>query len=207
LTASQKAIGVPPGLALVMAGPRAMEAWKARRTKVASLYLDWGEWLPIMQGYEKGAPAYFATPAVGLVAGLDVSLGHLVTEGMEARFARHRRLAGAFRAAFRALGLALLPLREENTANTLSAVCYPDGVDAALVGRVKAEGVVIAGGLHPQAKARYFRIGHMGAIAPSDVMATVGALERGLAASGYRFDLGAGLAAAQRALAEGSRTA
>lgn len=206
LTASQKAIGVPPGLALVMAGPRAIEAWKARKAKVPSLYLDWGEWLPIMQGYEKGAPGYFATPAVNLIAGLDVSLAELVAEGMEARFARHRRMAGAFRAAFRALGLMLLPLREEITANTLSAVCYPEGVDVSLVGRVKAEGVVIAGGLHPQAKAKYFRVGHMGAIAPSDVMATVGAIERGLAASGYRFDLGAGLAAAQRALREVAST-
>ncbi|MFT3770196.1 MAG: alanine--glyoxylate aminotransferase family protein [Minicystis sp.] len=200
LTASQKAIGVPPGLALVMASPRAMDAWKARKTKVPSLYLDWGEWLPIMTGYEKGAPAYFATPAVNLVLGLDVSLGQLVAEGMEARFARHRRVAGAFRAAFRALGLRLLPLAEEITANTLSAICYPDGIDASLVGRVKAEGVVIAGGLHPEVKAKYFRVGHMGAVSPSDVMATVGAIERALAAGGYRFEPGAGLAAAQAAL-------
>ena len=200
LTASQKAVGVPPGLALVMAGPRALEAWSARKTKVPSLYLDWGEWLPIMQGYEKGAPAYFATPAVGLVAGLDVSLGQIVAEGMEARFARHRRLAGAFRAAFHALGLKLLPLRDDLAASTLSAVSYPEGVDASLVGRVKAEGVVIAGGLHPEVKSKYFRVGHMGAIHAGDVMVTVGAIERALAASGYRFPLGAGLAAAQAAL-------
>jgi alanine-glyoxylate transaminase/serine-glyoxylate transaminase/serine-pyruvate transaminase len=201
LTASQKAIGVPPGLALLMASPRAIDAWKARRTKVPSLYLDWGEWLPIMSGYEKGAPAYFATPAVSLIAGLDVSLAQIVAEGMDARFSRHRRLAGAFRAAFQALGLTLVPAREAITANTLSAVYYPEGVDVSLVGRVKAEGVVIAGGLHPEIKARYFRVGHMGAISPSDVISSVGAIERGLAASGHRFEMGAGVAAAQRALA------
>jgi alanine-glyoxylate transaminase/serine-glyoxylate transaminase/serine-pyruvate transaminase len=109
-------------------------------------------------------------------------------------------MAGAFRAAFGALGLKMLPLREELCAHTLSAVCYPEGVDVSLVGRVKAEGVVIAGGLHPEAKARYFRVGHMGAITAGDVMVTVGAIERALSASGYRFELGAGLAAAQRAL-------
>jgi alanine-glyoxylate transaminase/serine-glyoxylate transaminase/serine-pyruvate transaminase len=202
LTASQKAIGVPPGLALVMAGPRALDAWRARKTKVTSLYLDWGEWLPIMTGYEKGPPAYFATPAVNLVQGLDVSLGQLVAEGMEARFARHRRIALAFRAAFTALGMGFLPERGELMAHTLSAVLYPAGVDASLVGRVKAEGVVIAGGLHPEAKARYFRVGHMGAVSASDALATVGAIERGLAKGGYRFEPGAGLSALARALGE-----
>lgn len=200
LTASQKAIGVPPGLALVMVSPRALDAWKNRKAKVPSLYLDWGEWLPIMAGYEKGAPAYFATPAVSLVSGLDVSLGQIAAEGMEARFARHRRTARAFRAAWEALGMKLLPLREDLAAHTLSAVCYPAGVDASLVGRVKAEGVVIAGGLHPEAKARYFRVGHMGAVTPGDVMTTVGAIERALAKGGYASSPGAGLAAAQAAL-------
>ncbi|APR79300.1 Serine--glyoxylate aminotransferase [Minicystis rosea] len=200
LTASQKAIGVPPGLALVMASPRALDAWKARKTKVASMYLDWGEWLPIMSGYEKGAPAYFATPAVTLIMGLEVSLGQLVAEGMDARFSRHARIAGAFRAAWSALGLRLLPLREDLAANTLSAVCYPDGIDASLVARVKAEGVVIAGGLHPEVKAKYFRVGHMGAVSASDTLATIGAVERALATGGYAFTKGAGLAAAQAVL-------
>ena len=202
LTASQKAIGVPPGLALVMAGKRAIEAWRARKTKVASLYMDFGEWLTIMDGYERGTPAYFATPAVNLVAALDVALGHIVREGMPARIARHERLASAFRATWKALGLRVLPTRDELCANTLSAVYYPDGVDASFVGRVRQEGVVIAGGLHPQAKTKYFRVGHMGAIGTSDVLATVGAIERALAKSGHRFDLGVGTAAAQAALAK-----
>ena len=202
LTASQKAIGVPPGLALVMAGKRAIEAWRARKSKVASLYMDFGEWLPIMDGYERGTPAYFATPAVNLVAALDVALGHVVREGMPARIARHERLASAFRATWKALGLRVLPTRDELCANTLSAVYYPDGVDASFVGRVRQEGVVIAGGLHPQAKTKYFRVGHMGAIGTSDVLATVGAIERALAKSGHRFDLGVGTAAAQAALAK-----
>ena len=43
LTASQKAVGVPPGLALLTVGPRALEAWRARKTPVASVYSDWAE--------------------------------------------------------------------------------------------------------------------------------------------------------------------
>lgn len=201
LTASQKAMGVPPGLALVSVGPRALDAWRARKTKVGSLYLDFGEWLPIMEAYEKGQAAYFATPAVNLVLGLDVSLAQIMSETMDARTLRHRRLAGAFRAAWRALGLRTLPVREDITANTLSALYFPHDVDASLVGRVRAEGVVLAGGLHPEVKTKYFRVGHMGALRESDVVATVGAIERALLAGGHPIAPGVGVSAAQGFLA------
>ncbi|NVJ25408.1 MULTISPECIES: pyridoxal-phosphate-dependent aminotransferase family protein [Myxococcus] len=200
LTASQKAVGVPPGLALLTVGPRALEAWRKRRVPVASVYSDWAEWLPIMEAYEAGKPAYFATPPVNLVCALDVSLGQILAEGLEARFARHQRLARAFRAAWRGLGLRMLPVSDAVTANTLSAVYYPEGVDASLVGRVKAEGVVVAGGLHPDLKTRYFRVGHMNRVGPADLLTTVGAVERALLAAGHRCEPGAGLAAAEASL-------
>ena len=200
LTASQKALGAPPGLALVVAGPRAMAAWRAKKSRVASLYLDFGEWLPIMEAYERGTPAYFATPPVNLLLALDVSLGHIVAEGIEARVARNGRMAAAFRAGCRALGLQMLPASEEVAAHTLSAIYYPEGVDAALVGRVRAEGVTIAGGLHPAVKAKYFRVGHMGAMNTGDILVVVGAIEKALAAGGQRIKAGAGVAAAQAAL-------
>ena len=200
LTASQKAIGVPPGLALLTVSPRAMAAWRARRTPVRSLYADFAEWLPIHEAYEAGRPAYFATPAVNLVNALDVSLGQILREGMEARFARHRRMAGAFRAAWRALGLRTLPVSEEVTAHTLSALYYPEGVDMAVLGRAREQGVVLAGGLHPQLKTRYFRVGHMNVVGPGDVLATVGAVERALVAAGHRAEPGGAVAAAQAAL-------
>src|SRR4029077_10480375 len=107
----------------------------------------------------------------------------------------------AFRAGCRALGLAPLPAHEEIAASTLSAFYYPAGVDATLVGRVRAEGIAIAGGLHPDARAKYFRVGHMGAMKATDVLAVVGALERALASGGHPVELGAGLAAAQAVLA------
>ena len=203
LTASQKAVGVPPGLALLTAGPRALEAWRSRKTPVASVYSDWAEWLPIMEAYETGKPAYFATPPVNLVCALDVSLGQILAEGMEARFARHQRMARAFRAAWKALGLRMLPASDVVAAHTLSAVYYPDGVDAALVGRVKGQGIVVAGGLHPELKARYFRVGHMNRVGPTDVLAAVGAVERALLAAGHRSEPGAAVAAAQASLVAG----
>ncbi len=200
LTASQKAIGVPPGLALLTVSPRAMAAWRARKTPVRSLYADLGEWLPIMEAYEAGRPSYFATPAVNLVCALDVSLGQILREGMEARFTRHRRMAKAFRAAWRALGLKTLPVSESVTAHTLSALYYPEGVDAGVIARVREQGVVLAGGLHPELKTRYFRVGHMNVVGPGDVLASVGAVERALVAAGHRSEPGVAVAAAQAEL-------
>lgn len=202
LTASQKAIGVPPGLALLVAGPRAMEAFRRRKTPVGNYYADWTEWLPIMEAYEARRPGYFGTPPVNLIWALNVSLGQILEEGLEARFARHRKLSDACKAAIAALGMQQVPVRAGVTATTLTAPYYPEGIDASLLGHVSRAGAILAGGLHPAIKARYFRIGHMGVVTASDILATVGAIERGLAAAGYRFEPGAGLAAAQAVLVE-----
>jgi alanine-glyoxylate transaminase/serine-glyoxylate transaminase/serine-pyruvate transaminase len=201
-TASQKAISVPPGLALLVAGPRAMEAFRQRKHPVANYYADWSNWLPIMEAYEARRPGYFGTPAVNLIWALNVSLGQIVAEGMDARFARHRALSRACKAAVTALGLGQVPIEPELAANTMTAPLYPDGIAATdLLPRVKAAGAVLAGGLHPEIRAKYFRIGHMGPTNLGDVLATVGAIETGLAGCGYRFEPGAGVAAAQAALA------
>jgi len=201
LTASQKAIGVPPGLALLMAGPRAMAAWRARQTPVGNYYADWSRWLPIMEAYEARRPSYFGTPPVNLICALNVSLGQILAEGMEARFARHRRLGEACKAAIGALGLDQVPTDPAHAAATLTAPYYPEGITGPdLLPKVKAAGAILAGGLHPQIKARYFRIGHMGATKPGDLLATIGALETGLHGCGYAFEPGVGVAAAQRVL-------
>jgi alanine-glyoxylate transaminase/serine-glyoxylate transaminase/serine-pyruvate transaminase len=200
LTASQKAIGVPPGLALVMAGPRAIEAFHARRAPVGSYYADWTQWLPIMQAYEARRPSYFGTPPVNLIWALNISLAQILQEGMEERFARHQRLSDACKAGIAALGMDQVPASPEGAAATLTAPRYPEGIDSSVLGRINEEGVILAGGLHPQIKDRYFRIGHMGAVTAADILATLGAIERGLAAAGYSFEPGAGVQAAQQAL-------
>jgi alanine-glyoxylate transaminase/serine-glyoxylate transaminase/serine-pyruvate transaminase len=203
LTASQKAIGVPPGLALLVVSQRALQAWRRRKTPVANYYADWGNWLPIMEAYEARKASYFATPAVNLVAGLEVSLGQILAEGMEARVARHQRLGRACRAAIRALGLRQVPTAEEHAAATLTAPYFPNGVAGQeLLARVKAAGAILAGGLHPQIKSSYFRIGHMGATTYGDLLATIGVLEQALRACGHHFEPGVGLAAAQQVLLE-----
>lgn len=156
-TASQKAIGVPPGLALLVASERAMAA---RRAGPPPLYLDWQVWLPIHRAYEERKPSYFATPATSLVMALEAGLGEILEEGIEARIAAHERTGDTMRAAWSALGLRAVP--GSLAANTLSALYFPEGVDTALLPRIAARGVTVAGGLHPAIRTQYFRVGHMG---------------------------------------------
>ena len=198
LSASQKAIGVPPGLALLVASQDAISAWRERKTAVRNYYADWGNWLPIMEAYEARKPSYFGTPAVNLIFALDVSLAQILKEGMEARFARHQKFGKACRHAIEALGLKQVPTDSKHAAATLTAPKYPKGITGQeLLPKIVEAGVILAGGLHPQIKNEYFRIGHMGAVKSGDILATIGAIETGLFSCGYKFEAGTGLAAAQ----------
>lgn len=197
-TASQKAIGVPPGLALLVASPRAIESFKKRESPVASYYSDWANWLPIMEAYMARKVAYFGTPAVNLVYALHESLRQILAEGMDKRVARHKKMSDAFKAGVNAIGLKQVPVRPNVAATTMTAPYFPDGVDAKMIGKVRERGVVVAGGLHPAIREKYFRVGHMGVINPADISATLSAIEGALLASGYKFDVGAGLAVAEK---------
>jgi alanine-glyoxylate transaminase/serine-glyoxylate transaminase/serine-pyruvate transaminase len=201
LTASQKAVGVPPGLALLVAGPRAMEIWGNRKTPVRNYFADFSKVLPIMEAYEARKPSYFGTPPVNLIYALNISLGQILEEGMEARFNRHRQMGEAMQQALCALKLSQVPTQSEHAASTLTAPYCPEGIELGdFLPRVNKAGVIIAGGLHPAIKTRYFRIGHMGPTSSGDLLATIAAVETGLAQCGYSFELGSGLAAAQRVL-------
>jgi alanine-glyoxylate transaminase/serine-glyoxylate transaminase/serine-pyruvate transaminase len=202
-TASQKAIGAPPGLALLVVGERAMAAFQARKAPVANYYADWGNWLPVMQAYEARKPAYFGTPPVNLIFALNVSLGQILQEGVGARVARHTALGNACKAAISALGLAQVPHSPEAAAHTMTAPRFPKGVNGPdFLAQVSQAGVTLAGGLHPKIRSEYFRIGHMGAVKPADILGTVGAIELALAATGCDFPKGAGVAAVMHSLAE-----
>jgi alanine-glyoxylate transaminase/serine-glyoxylate transaminase/serine-pyruvate transaminase len=100
LTASQKAIGLPPGLALLVAGERALAARDAR--KAPPCVQDWHAWLPVMKAYEERRPAYFATPPTNLILALAVGLEEILADGMEAVRAHDR--GPALRAAWSVLG-------------------------------------------------------------------------------------------------------
>lgn len=200
-TTSQKAIGLPPGLALLVAGERALATRAARQAPPPPLYLDWNSWLPVHRAYEARQPSYFATPPTSLILALEVGLGELLADGIEARVRAHARTAAALRAAWNVLGLRQVPRSEAETANTLSVLLYPEGVDAGLLPRITGRGIAIAGGLHPAVKTTSFRIGHMGytVTRPDFLKRTVEAVAEALRESEAAADPGAAVGAFEEA--------
>ena len=158
-TASQKAIGLPAGLALWVCSPAAL-AKRASLSSPPPLVLDWQSWLPIMTAYEAEQNSYFGTPPTTLIPALAVALDDLVDEGIDAVFARHARVATDVQ---RQLVDAGLELVAQTPAHTLSALYLPDGIDGpTALGQLRERGFVLAGGLHPLLKSTTFRLGHMG---------------------------------------------
>lgn len=206
VAASQKALGGPPGLALVMASPWALEA-RRRLAVPPPLSYDYQSWTSVMEACEEGRFAYFGTPATGLVLALEAAMEELFRLGGEdapLEFPRRHRLAArAIRAGLGVLGLEMLPARESIAASGLSAVRYPRGIGSELLEAVLAEGVVLAPGLHPQIRDETFRIGHLGPVVYRDdaLVRTVEALGRGLRACGREADVSAAVRAAGDVLA------
>ncbi len=156
LTGSQKAIGVPPGLAIVAFNQSALAA-REKLAKVPAYYCDIYNWLPIMADPTK----YFATPPVNMIYGYAEGIRLVLEEGMEKRYARHKAYGKAVRAALTAYGMK--PLAEEKAAAaTLSCILYPDGIkDSEFRSKLASKGVVVAGAL-AYLSGKAFRIGHMG---------------------------------------------
>ncbi len=204
LTASQKVLGTAPGVALLMLSEKAMDA-RRRLGSPPPLCLDFLSWLPIMNAYEAGEKAYFSTPPTSLIMGLDASF-EAMTRDLDGWFDRHERIGHAMRAVWKSIGLEIIPASEEIAANTLSAVRYPDGVDATLCAKIAARGVVVAPGLHPKMADRYFRVGHMGDVLfhPAKLRRTIEAICGGLGDAGYSVDVGAALDAFDSAAANES---
>lgn len=163
MTASQKAIGCPAGLSILMASERAMGVFNSRKTPPASYFASWKNWTPIMQNYEANKPSYFATPSPQLIHALHTALTQLLSIPLAQRFAKHKEVSQYVKEQISALGLKQLASKPENQASTMTAIYLPDDTVAAefLPGLLE-RGVVFAGGLHKEIAAKYIRFGHMG---------------------------------------------
>jgi alanine-glyoxylate transaminase/serine-glyoxylate transaminase/serine-pyruvate transaminase len=121
-----------------------------------------------------------------LLYGLHEALAMVEEEGLEARWARHRRNHIAFAAGIRAMGLDLLP-PETDRLWTLNAVTVPDGIDEAAVRRHLLEqfSIEVGAGLGPLA-GKIWRVGLMGSSSSRElIVLLLGALEQALRAHGY----------------------
>ena len=194
---SQKALMAPPGLAFVSPNRLALE--RAAAASGRRYYFDWGR---AVSGQQQDPPDTPFTPAVGLVQALDVALGLIEDEGLDAVFERHRLLGRATRAAAGALELDLFSPEDENS-SVVTAITLPDAIAGAKVPKLMRDrfGVTIAGG-QGRLKGKIARIAHCGYFGPFDIVVTIAAFEMTLRELGHDVDLGAGVGAAQRAFLE-----
>ncbi|MCL5045605.1 MAG: alanine--glyoxylate aminotransferase family protein [Actinobacteria bacterium] len=190
---TQKCVSCPPGLAPVTFGPRAVEALGKRKSKVQSWYLD----LTMIQKYWTQERFYHHTAPINMIYALREALRLIHEEGLEARFARHKLNSDALVAGVRAMGLGMAA-QEGHRLVSLNAVRIPEGVDDLAVRKrlLQEFDIEIGGGLG-DFKGKVWRIGLMGyGSQKKNVFTVLAALEVALAAQGYKFEKGAGIAAA-----------
>ncbi|MBF0267256.1 MAG: alanine--glyoxylate aminotransferase family protein [Alphaproteobacteria bacterium] len=196
---SQKCLSCMPGLSPVTFGPDAVERIRSRNRKVQSWFMD----LSLVMGYwGAGAKrAYHHTAPINALYGLHEALLMLAEEGLEASWARHKRLHLALRAGLEAMGLSFLAA-ENCRLPQLNAVLVPDGVDEAKVRARMLErfGIELGAGLGPLA-GKIWRIGLMGAsCTANNVLLCLGALEAELTALQAPIRAGVAVPAAMAAL-------
>ncbi len=194
LTGSQKALMLPPGLAMIALSDRALE--RAARNRTPRFYFDLNRELKAQR--DEHTTAW--TPAVSLIFGLNKSLDLIHGETLPRVYERHRVMAEATRASAPALGLRLIA--PDSPAPGVTGLLVPEGIDSGKVVRMMRDelGVSVQGG-QDQMKGRLVRIGHMGYLGPFDMLAAVSALEIALGRMGHRFTIGAGVAAVQERIA------
>jgi len=126
---TQKCLSCPPGLSPVSFGPRALEAMDKRKTKVQSWYLD----LSMLRKYWEGAKrVYHHTAPISMAYALYEALRIVFEEGLEARFARHRRTHEMLRDGLEGMGFEFV-VAPEYRLPMLNSVKIPKGVDDAAV--------------------------------------------------------------------------
>ncbi len=155
---TQKCLAAPPGMSPIAVSERAVERLLARETPVPFSF-D----LLLLERYwiERPAAYHHTAPILGIYA-LHEALCQVLREGLEERWARHKRAARHLQAELEARGLALLADSEHRLA-PLTAVRVPEGVDGKAVQMqlLRDHGIEIGGGLGPDAPSMW-RIGLMG---------------------------------------------
>jgi aspartate aminotransferase-like enzyme len=170
LTGSQKALALPPGLALGVASERMLA--RAKTLPARGLYFDLVSFAEAMNRHQPTN-----TPAIPLLYALETQLARIDREGgVEARWGRHDAMRRRVEEWCEQRGVAYLP-REGRRSWSVSCLKVTEGKSAKeVVGALKQAGWTIGAGYGPL-KETTIRIGHMGDH-------TVGALEELLALLG-----------------------
>jgi predicted phosphoserine aminotransferase len=168
-TSSQKALALPPGLALCGVNERAME--RAKSVPNRGWYFDF---LRLEKHRTKDSTPM--TPAMSLIFALDYQLDRIFAEGLENRYARHSALAQRSQAWAQGRGWPLFAA-EGYRSQTLTVIGNPPEFDCSAFNKfIAPRGMRMANG-YGQAKGKTFRIAHMGEIQMSDLEMLLAALD------------------------------
>jgi len=176
LTGSQKALAMPPGLALVTVSKRALE--RAALSPDRGYYFDFVEF---QKNHEQGMTP--STPVIPLIYALKSKLEDIEAEGVANRHARHLRLNETVRAWGLAKGFKLFP---EPRYGSRSLNCFANtlGYDlAALNKTLKSEHQLVIDGGYGKLKGKTFRISNMGDETDETIAELIRALDSSLAST------------------------
>ena len=196
ITGSQKALMLPPGLAMIALSEKAWEA--QQKSKLPKFYFDLAR---EKRSQIKNQTAW--TPGITLIIGLQESLKLIQEEGLHNVFKRHELLARATRHAVSALGLELLAKKHPSPAVT--AVLVPPSIeDGKLIPKLMRDkyGVTIAGG-QDELEGKIIRLSHFGYCDRFDILTAISCLELTLHELGHSIEFGKGVGAALKTFAEG----
>jgi aspartate aminotransferase-like enzyme len=189
VSGSQKGFMLPPGLGFICLSAKAGKLVDA--SKSSRYYLDLRK---AKKALDKNDTPF--TSSITLIIALNEALKIMQQDGLENIFKRHRIMADATRAALQALGLELFA--PEAASDGVTAAKVPSSIDGEKLVKTMRDtyGVTIAGG-QDELKGKVIRIAHMGFITESDIIMGLSCLEKVLTQMGYKFNLGAGIKAAE----------
>jgi aspartate aminotransferase-like enzyme len=169
LTGSQKALALPPGLALFSASKKAME--RAAKVGGRGYYFDFLEFAK--NQLEDMTPS---TPSISHIYALESKLDDIFTEGVAARHARHAENNGIVHDWVRQHGFDFFA-PEGFRSKSLTCIANNKGIDVAELGkRAKDRGFIIDGG-YGKLKGKTFRLSNMGDETPATMRELLGALD------------------------------
>ncbi len=155
LTGSQKALALPPGLSLFAVSERAME--RAKTIEGRGYYFDFVEFAKNQA--EDMTPS---TPVIPLIYALRSKLGDIFAEGVEARYARHRKLNDLVHDWVKARGFDFFA-PEGYRSLSLTCVANNREIDvAAWIKRLREKHRLVIDGGYGKLKGKTFRISNMG---------------------------------------------
>ncbi len=191
VSGSQKGFMLPPGLGIVCASQKALEARKTAKSH--RCYFDFEDMI------KTNKDGYFPyTPPTHMLHGLRAALDMLLDEGLENVFARHHRLAEGVRRAVDAWGLTLCAKEPKWYSDTVSAICVPEGFNGNDVAKLAylRYGLSLGVGLSKVA-GKVFRIGHLGDLNELMLMQALAGSEMAMRDLGIPVEAGSGVAAAE----------